>query len=471
MLSAKEAIWIIVITCFLIRIADTKFSFWDDELYSAVVAGNPNSPFIATFQDPGNPPLFFILTRFFVTFTGYNEVLLRLLPCLFSVLTIYVIYLFVKKYLNENIALICSFLFSINVYSIYSAMELRCYSLCMLFAVLSGFLLFKIQEEKSNKYITCYGILACLMANTYYYQIIILILNFIWGMFNFDNNKLRLKFLIANFVAGISFIPYFYITCFQKTFLDSSFNEAPAITIDLILEFFTEMFFGYYVALCSLIILLLYIISITNKFLFKEDKNFYKVYLYSGYMVLGLFYLVYIISLFRNIGYHAWYYTNCLPFIVIMIVLSAFSPLKFRNIKILTSVFILGFYLLCINYFHKELTILYSFENLFKYAYIDSFRYPDKKHCVVLHDYLEYIDFYNDYKKGDTEYIIYKWDKGILSTIPLIKKSKSDIIYLRVLYSENYIKIKEMLDKIGDVTYIVPNKYTLYYKVKKFNKQ
>ncbi|MCL2479662.1 MAG: hypothetical protein FWF22_09175, partial [Treponema sp.] len=62
-ISKRQTFWItiallVVIAAGLILRLNgyVRHSGWSDELYSALRAGNPNYPLIATFMDSGNPP-------------------------------------------------------------------------------------------------------------------------------------------------------------------------------------------------------------------------------------------------------------------------------------------------------------------------------------------------------------------------------------------------------------------------------
>ncbi|HIS54082.1 TPA: glycosyltransferase family 39 protein, partial [Candidatus Galligastranaerophilus gallistercoris] len=240
-LFKNYAIWWIVFLGLLFRLSDNGFSFWSDELYTLTSAGYPYDSFAATFSDPGNPPLFFIFARFWTALFGMEESICRLLPLIFSTASIYAIYIFVKRNFDKNAALLSSFLFAVNLYSVYSAQEFRCYSLCALFSVLCAYLLFEIIKYKKNKDFVLYTFLSTLMANTHYFQILILISNFIIAMIFLDN-KSRIKFFISNFIAFLSFLPYFFMTALNNALLNEEFNRLAVPDLSYMINVFSKFY-------------------------------------------------------------------------------------------------------------------------------------------------------------------------------------------------------------------------------------
>ena len=450
----KGAIFWILGFALILRLSDLSSFYWTDELYSVYEAGNVNFPFIKTFSDPGNPPLFFILARIYMLLFGVEPNVTRMLSVIFSVICIYAVYIFVKNNLNEDnknkIALIVSFLYSINIYSICIAQEFRCYSLCALFSVLSAYLLFEIIKYKKNKDFILYTFLSILMANTHYFQILILISNFIIAMIFLDN-KSRIKFFISNFIAFLSFLPYFFMTALNNALLNEEFNRLAVPDLSYMINVFSKFYTSKVIAfIVVLIFALILILKLRNK-IFNEDKKIFNLYLYTVYSVLFLFVSSYLISQLRPI-IREYYYINVIPFIVISAALCIFLPFKNKILKAVFSFFFIIYYFTGASYVEKDKIALINFESVFKYGYYDSPAFEKKgyKTVIMLHDTEKYKRKYLSYLDGDEEIIMYPFLADVEMLLEKIMNAKSTLIYTRlehkifpvfVAYTEPYCDV------------------------------
>lgn len=450
----KGAIFWILGFALILRMSDLSSFYWTDELYSVYEAGNVNFPFLKTFSDPGNPPLFFILARIYMLLFGVEPNVTRMLSVIFSVVCIYAVYIFVKNNLNEDnknkIALIVSFLYSINIYSICIAQEFRCYSLCALFSVLSAYLLFEIIKYKKNKDIVLYTFLSILMANTHYFQILILISNFIIAMIFLDN-KSRIKFFISNFIAFLSFLPYFFMTALNNALLNEEFNRLAVPDLSYMINVFSKFYTSKVIAfIVVLIFALILILKLRNK-IFNEDKKIFNLYLYTVYSVLFLFVSSYLISQLRPI-IREYYYINVIPFIVISAALCIFLPFKNKILKAVFSFFFIIYYFTGASYVEKDKIALINFESVFKYGYYDSPAFEKKgyKTGIMLHDTEKYKRKYLSYLDGDEEIIMYPFLADVEMLLEKIMNAKSTLIYTRlehkifpvfVAYTEPYCDV------------------------------
>ena len=104
-------IYIILLVALFLRLSHINFiPLWNDELYTLTHISNMGEMnFINTFKDPGNPPLFFILSNIWLHFFNKSIIEIRLLPCILGVILTYSIYFILKNY-NKKIALTASFI-------------------------------------------------------------------------------------------------------------------------------------------------------------------------------------------------------------------------------------------------------------------------------------------------------------------------------------------------------------------------
>ena len=431
----KGAIFWILGFALILRLSDLSSFYWTDELYSVYEAGNVNFPFLKTFSDPGNPPLFFILARIYMLLFGVEPNVTRMLSVIFSVICIYAVYVFVKNNLNEDnknkIALIVSFLYSINIYSICIAQEFRCYSLCALFSVLSAYLLFEIIKYKKNKDFVLYTFLSILMANTHYFQILILISNFIIAMIFLDN-KSRIKFFISNFIAFLSFLPYFFMTALNNALLNEEFNKFLMPDINFYIDTFIKFIQGKTAFIIVMVLFFISLVPYLRKKIFEKDDKFLNLFWYSMYIILSLFVLSYLFSLVKPIA-KMYYFTVILPFFVILFVLSCFI-LKKKSIAFLISFFMVCSLFSYSDYIQRDKSRLLDFKRIVKFYYCDS-KYHNQKSALIVPHSKEMIKNAFPYYLDDDEIIVIKPPLSVEKLTEKIEKSKAENFYIKIEYN------------------------------------
>ena len=74
-----------------------EYPMWWDECYTATLTGDFTNPIKDLFMDPGNPPFFALISRFWQIFVPSTIEWLRLLPLIFSVGAIFTLYFLLKS--------------------------------------------------------------------------------------------------------------------------------------------------------------------------------------------------------------------------------------------------------------------------------------------------------------------------------------------------------------------------------------
>lgn len=452
-------LWVLIIGL-LLRLQDNSIPFWGDELYSATYAGGVNSPFIKTFQDPGNPPLFFILAKIWQAVFGSSEPICRLLTTIFSVLSIYLIWFFVKNNFNKNAALLAAFIFSINIYSIHSAQEFRAYSLGIMLSLISAYFLFEIIKNKQNKNFVFYSITAILMANTHYFQILILFANFIFAMFKLEN-KFKLKFLYANLIAAISFLPYFLLTALNKGLLDSTFNDLPFYDLKMMGIMVNLIFSNKIIPILLTIIALLFLFK---KFI-TEDEKLKNVYLYSFWIVFSIFLFSYLFSLMVRPIIRSYYFVFTIPFISILIALGFFVSFKNKILKWAVILILIYSGVFCFSgkglYADKNDLLVIRAEEAYEYSFFDSNKYlnQNKKVALVMFDNInEYKEYYKKYYNEKIKLVKFRfaYDSNESFEQKLVN-SGAEVFYSMV----HLMRLGEFLEYFGkkfDISAIITDK-------------
>jgi hypothetical protein len=205
----------------------TRFSSWLDELYSSATA-DPSLPFMNTFGDPGNPPLYFILLRFWFILFGWSETSGRFLSVIIGLFAILSLYAFVKTLCGRKHAMLSAFLLTISSSAIGYSNEMRAYILLIALASLCARRFIVLLGNQNTKNTVLYILGGALIVNTHYFGVLFIAADFLF-YFMYHKRRTALKqallFLSANIVIALSLVPYFAVTAFQKALTNPDFNS------------------------------------------------------------------------------------------------------------------------------------------------------------------------------------------------------------------------------------------------------
>ena len=254
---------------------------WTDE-YRTIEYSDPKLPFMTIFTDPGNPPLFYFLFRIFINVFGTSILTMKLFPFIVGILAVFIMWLILKSEFGLKTANIGAFLAFINVPMVYYSEETRSYILQALFSPLLIFVLFKILNTNKKRYYFIYAILAAIVSNIHYYEILLLASIFIYAFIYLIFQKRYfdiLKFFLANLFGLVCFLPFFILTAFNKALVDSSFNNwIPPICYEQIKKCVSYLFGGVSSFLISIFV---FIKTIFKNEIQNERKNNYIICLFS----------------------------------------------------------------------------------------------------------------------------------------------------------------------------------------------
>ena len=132
-------IWLILILILALglRLVNLGQSLWLDEASQATMSQKTISDIWYQRSGDFHPPLFYILTHYWMQINK-SEAFLRLLPVTFGVVSVGLIYL-----INKKIGLLAAFFLAINPYHIYYSQEFRSYSMLAMLGILSMYFLVK----------------------------------------------------------------------------------------------------------------------------------------------------------------------------------------------------------------------------------------------------------------------------------------------------------------------------------------
>jgi len=378
------SIGVILLLAIILRLSHIDFiSLWNDELYTLCHISDMGSALNLknTFLDPGNPPLFFIISNIWLLFFNKSIILIRILPFIISIFGIYSIYFVIRKILNKKTALIASFLSSINLFMICEANEIRSYVLSMALLIWGLYYFYKLRNNFSYKNLIIYTLISILLVNIHYYCVLYVLFNFIFGVFLFKN---KIKFLISNCFIGLSFLPYFILA--NKHALSEGFNswiEKPDFSVlnnHIIFYFGNILFFILIVLFCAWI----------YKKLSRRQKT---IFLYTNLSIAFVFVAAFMISILIKPILFERYFCIFLPFLIINT--SIFLSLKLNPI-ILTLIFLLSVSMPEYENYNLFSNINFSLE----YALEDNKNYSDWNIYYIIPDSIDYIKYFPEIDKN-----------------------------------------------------------------------
>jgi uncharacterized membrane protein len=232
----------------------------------------------ATTAGEFNPPLFYWTEHIMLLF-GNSEVVLRFIPALLGVLTIPLIYLVGREFMDRNTGIIAGAAFAFSPFLVFYSQEARAYSMMLFFVTFA--MVFYFRALKSNDLVNwaLFGILSALAFWSHFYALVIigaLILYAVYELLPRIRNSINaVKPLACSCVIfGIICLPLILVTL--QLFAKRT-ASAPTFGIqgpDIIIATF-EQISGSEVAMYLLLIL--FIAGIVQAFLLDKNKGIFLV--------------------------------------------------------------------------------------------------------------------------------------------------------------------------------------------------
>ena len=438
--SKIPLIFLIVILGFLLRLSHINFiPLWNDELYTVYHIFDTTLNLKRTVLDPGNPPIFFMISNLWLYKFNFSTAAIRFLPLILGLIQIISIYYILNKILNKKIALISAFISSINIFIILESNEIRSYILSMSLILWQAYFFYKLYKNFTYKNWLLYLLFSILLVNTHYYTFLYAISGTILGLFLFKNNKI--KFLLANIIAFLTFIPYFQTTMLFNSF-EKNFNtwlEKPSLDViyNHIIFYFGNMIF--------FIITVIFSIWAYKKHLKSTKEG--KIFLYNIYSISFVFILAYVISILIKPILFERYFCIFLPYLII-------NTAILLNINYKISFLPLIIFLFSINIPKYENFNLFSNIDTFsKYSSAD-YKNQTKETYFIIPDSKSYLKKYPDLPK----------ERVIISNTG----SREDIDLLKE-YKKQLPKNKEIILYVPEICINSKIKYSKSKNIKKIN--
>ncbi len=236
------------------------FSLWYDECASIQLSKLVNLKF--EFLSPllnNEPPINALFTflwlkfletiRFWEKYTVYDDFAIRVLPCLWSILSIPVFYKVVKKIFHSHptAILTTTFLFAISPIQVYYAQELRIYSFYVLMNLIGLLFLLRILENNLWKDWIGLGLTFVILMYSHYFSV--------WTIFTTNlflliiipfKKELFRKWFWTNLIAGLFILPALYLAWFFHEIVSNiKYVWYPNPTIKTAFITWKNLFAGY----------------------------------------------------------------------------------------------------------------------------------------------------------------------------------------------------------------------------------
>lgn len=273
-------------------------SLWLDEASTLTISVN-SLPGIwqATTAGEFNPPLFYWTEHLMLVF-GNSETILRFIPALLGVLTIPLVYLIGKEFMDRNAGIIAAAAFALSPFLIYYSQEARAYSMMLFLIALA--MVFYLKALKSNDRLewALFGILSALAFWAHFYALVIIGALVLYALYEKVPEILRnpasgKPLAIAAALFGILCLPLIIVTIqlfIKRTASGPTFGiPGPELLLATVAQFSGFPLTGYEIAMY--LFSLMFIAGLIQAFLLDRNK---------GIFLLSLTVLTFVISVFLS---------------------------------------------------------------------------------------------------------------------------------------------------------------------------
>jgi 4-amino-4-deoxy-L-arabinose transferase-like glycosyltransferase len=261
-------------------------SLWLDEA-STYTFASLSLPGIweATTGGEFNPPLFYWAEHILLAF-GNNEFVLRFIPALLGVLTIPIVYLIGKEFVDRNVGIIAAAAVAFSPFLIFYSQEARAYSMMLFFVALA--MLFCLKSLKTNSLPdwALFGVFSALAFWSHFYAVVLIGALVLYALYElipkFRAEISSIKPIIAGGVVfGILSLPLILVTIQLFAKRTASAPTFGIQGIGLILETFRQVLSSPFTLpggdLAFFLLLALFIVGIIHAFMLDRNKGIFLV--------------------------------------------------------------------------------------------------------------------------------------------------------------------------------------------------
>ncbi|WP_070136988.1 glycosyltransferase family 39 protein [Crocinitomix algicola] len=296
-----------------------------DEPFSIFYAQQNLGDLLEMFKGENNPPLHFVLLHFWIKIFGISAFAVRSLSLVFALLTIPVVYNFVKKIAGRNSSIVTVVFFVFSNFLHYHSIEARTYSLLFFLysIVLSSLYSVIFEGRRKSIYVLMLGNLFLLYSH--YISVLIILTEFIVILVFIRKLKISLlkDLVLSVFLMVVGYIPGIYLLFIRLNDVNSNGTWVPLPEFSElygnILRFMNGKF--SFIGICLIFVVLLFYRRFRlTKFnlipLVKESRLYILLMFASSYF--GMFIFSY---LFEPVFLDRYLIFTNIPLIILVVVL------------------------------------------------------------------------------------------------------------------------------------------------------
>ncbi|MBW4479669.1 MAG: glycosyltransferase family 39 protein [Tolypothrix brevis GSE-NOS-MK-07-07A] len=170
-------------------------------------------------EDPQHPPLYYMMTRFWVQLFGSSVAIARTLTALFSALALPCIYWLCLELFNSSlVALVAVAVLAVSPFHVLYAQEAREYSLWSLTTLLSSVALLRAMRLKTKLSWGMYAVTVALGLYTFLFSGLVTIAHgvYVFAIERFRLTKRVISYVLASLVGFLAFTPWLVVILSQS---------------------------------------------------------------------------------------------------------------------------------------------------------------------------------------------------------------------------------------------------------------
>ena len=189
-------------------------------------------------EDPQHPPLYYVMTRFWVQWFGSSVAVMRSLAALFSALALPCIYWLCLELFNSSlVASVAVALLAVSPFHVLYAQEAREYSLWSLTTLLSSAILLRAMRLQTKLSWGMYAVTVALGLYTFLFSGLVTIAHgvYVFAIERFRFTKKVIAYLVASLVGFLVFTPWLIILLNQSAQLNKTTGWTGEVKISRLL--------------------------------------------------------------------------------------------------------------------------------------------------------------------------------------------------------------------------------------------
>jgi uncharacterized membrane protein len=234
-----------------------------------------------------NPPLFYWIEHVMLAF-GNNEVVLRFFPALFGILTIPLVYLAGKEFIDRNVGIIAAAACTFSPFLIFYSQEARAYSMMLFFVAAALVFYFRALKTNNLKNWALFGAFSSLAFWSHFYAFVIISSLILYALIlPFLKKEVTVeKFRMIGVAIGVFIVMSLPLVVATIQLFISRTSSGPTFGIQglgIVSVTFKQLSGFSNIAIFSdiatYILVILFVIGIIQAFLMDKDKGIFLVLL------------------------------------------------------------------------------------------------------------------------------------------------------------------------------------------------